>query len=63
LIELSFAPARVRDLAQQAAQTVERSQGNLPMDGLPRIDSEISSHRNPPISPRRRFASDVAART
>jgi hypothetical protein len=33
------------------------------MDGLPRIDSEISSRRNPPSDPRRRFASDVAART
>src|SRR5665213_565542 len=63
LIELSFGPAWVRDLAQQADQLVERSQGNLLMDWLPCIDSEISPRRNPPISSTRRFVPSVASRT
>jgi hypothetical protein len=63
LIELSFAPARVRNLAQQADQPVERSQRNLLVDGLPCIDSEISPRRNPPIASRRRFVPGVAPRT
>src|ERR1017187_2903073 len=63
LIELSFRPARLRDLTEQADQLVERSQGNLLVDWLPCIDSEISPRRNLPIGSRRRFIPGVASRT
>jgi hypothetical protein len=52
LIDLAFGPARVRDLAEQAEQPIERPHGNLLVVWLPRIDSEISPRRNlPPGSP------------
>src|ERR1700684_3630145 len=47
LIELTFGPARIRDLAEQGDQRVERSQGNLLAVGLPYYSLEDLPHRNP----------------
>jgi len=63
LIEFSLGPARVRYLAEQANQLVERSHGNLLAVWLPCIDSKISPRRNPPIAPPTRFTPGVALRT
>src|ERR1700750_735275 len=47
LIQLTFGPARIRDLAEQGDQRVERSHGNLLAVGLPDDSSEDLPAPNP----------------
>jgi hypothetical protein len=46
LVEFTLGPARVGDVAEQAEQVIERSQGNLLRIWLPCIDSKNPSRRN-----------------